>query len=169
MICDLIDLFVYSLPKTRRYQHTAGLNISGSFLLGAIYAMPTIDVGKLNQLQSSVGNKSCERFQGLSPRAKLMLGVGYVVSLCHFVGHVCVFSLREALMTYLSLSIICAACSYFMFSTLNQLLWQVSAARLRTFESILFRRCKISDYFLSVLNFEASLHSVHFLSMLSRG
>jgi len=53
--------------------HTAGLNISGSFLLGVISAMPTVDVDKINQFQS---NKPFERFQGLSPRAKLMLGVG---------------------------------------------------------------------------------------------
>jgi len=54
-------------------RHTAGLNISGSFLLGAISAMPTVDVDKINQFQS---NKPFERFQGLSPRIKLMLGVG---------------------------------------------------------------------------------------------
>ena len=41
--------------------------------------MPTVDVDKVNQLQSGVANKPWERFQGLTPRAKLMLGVGYVV------------------------------------------------------------------------------------------
>jgi len=61
--------------------HTAGLNISGSFLLGAIYAMPTVDVDKINQIQS---NKPWERFQGLSPRAKLMLGVGFCGSFTTF-------------------------------------------------------------------------------------
>lgn len=64
--------------------HTAGLNISGSFLLGAIYAMPTVDVDKVNQLQSGVANKPWERFQGLTPRAKLMLGVGFCGSFTTF-------------------------------------------------------------------------------------
>ena len=58
-------------------QHTAGLNISGSFLLGVIYAMPTVDVNKVNQIQSGMAKNPLERFQGLTPRAKLMLGVGY--------------------------------------------------------------------------------------------
>mmetsp|Transcript_1954 Transcript_1954/g.4574 ORF Transcript_1954/g.4574 Transcript_1954/m.4574 type:complete len:109 (-) Transcript_1954:783-1109(-) len=57
--------------------HTAGLNISGSFLLGVIYAMPTVDVNKVNQIQSGMAKNPLERFQGLTPRAKLMLGVGY--------------------------------------------------------------------------------------------
>lgn len=61
--------------------HTTGLNISGSFLLGAIYAMPTVDVNKINQVQSSISTNRFERFQGLTPRAKLMLGVGCVRSL----------------------------------------------------------------------------------------
>mmetsp|Transcript_22226 Transcript_22226/g.24767 ORF Transcript_22226/g.24767 Transcript_22226/m.24767 type:complete len:152 (+) Transcript_22226:30-485(+) len=61
--------------------HTAGLNISGSFLLGVISAMPTVDVDKINQFQY---NKPFERFQGLSPRAKLMLGVGFCGSFTTF-------------------------------------------------------------------------------------
>lgn len=64
--------------------HTAGLNISGSFLLGAIYAMPTVDANKVNQLQSGIATKPWERFQGLSPRAKLMLGVGFCGSFTTF-------------------------------------------------------------------------------------
>jgi len=64
--------------------HTAGLNISGSFLLGAIYAMPTVDVNKVNQLQSSIATKPWEKFQGLTPRAKLMLGVGFCGSFTTF-------------------------------------------------------------------------------------
>lgn len=43
--------------------------------------MPTIDVDKINQIQS---NKPWERFQGLSPRAKLMLGVGFCGSFTTF-------------------------------------------------------------------------------------
>lgn len=42
-----------------------------------IYAMPTVDVNKVNQIQSSIAKNPLERFQGLTPRAKLMLGVGY--------------------------------------------------------------------------------------------
>ena len=57
--------------------HTAGLNITGSFLLGAIYATPTANVDKINQLQHT-------RFQGLSPRLKLALGVGFCGSYTTF-------------------------------------------------------------------------------------
>jgi len=57
--------------------HTTGLNISGSFLLGVIYAMPTVDVNKVNQIHTGVATNPFERFQGLTPRTKLMLGVGY--------------------------------------------------------------------------------------------
>jgi len=64
--------------------HTAGLNISGSFLLGALYAMPSADVAKVNQLQSTLATKQMERFQGISPRAKLMLGVGFCGSFTTF-------------------------------------------------------------------------------------
>mmetsp|Transcript_9697 Transcript_9697/g.23723 ORF Transcript_9697/g.23723 Transcript_9697/m.23723 type:complete len:122 (+) Transcript_9697:162-527(+) len=74
--------------------HTAGLNISGSFLLGAIYALPTIDVGKINQVQHGVSNNPWEKFQGLTPRAKLMLGVGYVESLPFFYGHKLLLSFK---------------------------------------------------------------------------
>lgn len=63
--------------------HTAGLNISGSFLLGAIYAMPTVDVTKINQLHG-ISTNQWERFQGLTPRAKLMLGVGFCGSFTTF-------------------------------------------------------------------------------------
>ena len=62
--------------QNRKYlRHTAGLNISGSFLLGVLSAMPTVDIDKINQFQSNK-QKPFERLQGLSPRAKLMLGVG---------------------------------------------------------------------------------------------
>ncbi len=46
-------------------------------MLGVIYAMPTVDVNKANQIQTGVASNALERFQGLTPRAKLMLGVGY--------------------------------------------------------------------------------------------
>mmetsp|Transcript_24827 Transcript_24827/g.68427 ORF Transcript_24827/g.68427 Transcript_24827/m.68427 type:complete len:160 (-) Transcript_24827:362-841(-) len=64
--------------------HTAGLNISGSFLLGAIYGMPTVDVNKINRIQSGMLKNPWERFQGLTPRAKLMLGVGFCGSFTTF-------------------------------------------------------------------------------------
>mmetsp|Transcript_25564 Transcript_25564/g.54572 ORF Transcript_25564/g.54572 Transcript_25564/m.54572 type:complete len:160 (-) Transcript_25564:717-1196(-) len=64
--------------------HTAGLNVSGSFLLGVIYAMPAVDTNKINQLQSGVAGKPLDRFQGLTPRAKLMLGVGFCGSFTTF-------------------------------------------------------------------------------------
>jgi len=64
--------------------HTAGLNISGSFLLGMIYAMPSVDVDKINRLQTGITNKRLEQFQGLTPRAKLMLGVGFCGSFTTF-------------------------------------------------------------------------------------
>eukprot|EP00536_Pseudo-nitzschia_multiseries_P005985 jgi/Psemu1/192044/e_gw1.122.65.1 len=65
-------------------QHTAGLNISGSFLLGVIYGMPTIDVDKVNRIQSGMVKNPWERFQVLTPRAKLMLGVGFCGSFTTF-------------------------------------------------------------------------------------
>lgn len=64
--------------------HTAGLNVSGSFLLGVIYGMPTVHVDKVNRIHSGVVKKPWERFQGLTPRAKLMLGVGFCGSFTTF-------------------------------------------------------------------------------------
>jgi len=70
--------------QNRKYlRHTAGLNISGSFLLGVLSAMPTVDIDKINQFQSNK-QKPFERLQGLSPRAKLMLGVGFCGSFTTF-------------------------------------------------------------------------------------
>jgi len=64
--------------------HTAGLNISGSFLLGVIYTMPTVDTSKVNRIQSDIASKPWDKLQGLSPRAKLMLGVGFCGSFTTF-------------------------------------------------------------------------------------
>jgi hypothetical protein len=57
--------------------HTAGINVAGSFLLGGIAATPSIDVRKVNGSQSSSSNRFLPTsFQGMSPRTKLMMGVG---------------------------------------------------------------------------------------------
>jgi len=76
-----LTLILFFVKSKILLRHTAGLNISGSFLLGVISAMPTVDVDKINQFQY---NKPFERFQGLSPRAKLMLGVGFCGSFTTF-------------------------------------------------------------------------------------
>jgi len=110
--------------------HTAGLNVSGSFLLGVIYAMPAVDTNKINQLQSGVAGKPLDRFQGLTPRAKLMLGVGYVVQLLSLVFVGCLLILLSVNIshntTFISLSLLD---NYFItFSGLTsyeKLLWQL--------------------------------------------
>lgn len=59
--------------------HTAGINIGGSFLLGGISAIPSVDVKRVN---GSPAKKSL--FQGLSPRTRLMMGVGFCGSFTTF-------------------------------------------------------------------------------------
>mmetsp|Transcript_61274 Transcript_61274/g.149990 ORF Transcript_61274/g.149990 Transcript_61274/m.149990 type:complete len:162 (+) Transcript_61274:24-509(+) len=68
--------------------HTAGINVGGSFLLGGISGAPT--VAKVNG-SSAVPRSSAastsplfQNFQGLSPRAKLMMGVGFCGSFTTF-------------------------------------------------------------------------------------
>jgi hypothetical protein len=62
--------------------HTAGINVAGSFLLGGITATPSIDVRKVNGPAVTTALPTTgllpPTLQGLSPRAKLMMGVGYV-------------------------------------------------------------------------------------------
>jgi hypothetical protein len=69
--------------------HTAGINVAGSFLLGGISATPTINVAKVNSHlpptndgASATTKALRQKFQGLSPRTKLMMGVGYVIYKC---------------------------------------------------------------------------------------
>eukprot|EP00934_Nitzschia_sp_Nitz4_P006954 Nitzschia sp. Nitz4//scaffold113_size70149//39429//39920//NITZ4_005953-RA/size70149-processed-gene-0.74-mRNA-1//-1//CDS//3329533350//6944//frame0 len=70
--------------------HTAGINIGGSFLLGCIAATPTVDSKAINQAtqvslqKASTNYPSPAMFSGLSPRAKLMLGVGFCGSFTTF-------------------------------------------------------------------------------------
>jgi hypothetical protein len=70
--------FIASDPK--RYGkltgwHTAGINVAGSFLLGGISASPTVNISKVNA-QGAQPKRAWQGLQGLSPRTKLMLGVG---------------------------------------------------------------------------------------------
>ena len=60
--------------------HTAGINVGGSFLLGGISAAPTV-TANINGSSRKVGSGATAGssplfFHGLSPRAKLMMGVG---------------------------------------------------------------------------------------------
>lgn len=61
--------------------HTAGINVAGSFLLGGISATPSsIDVRKVNGMASPSSSRRSRlppQLQGgMSPRTKLMMGVG---------------------------------------------------------------------------------------------
>jgi CrcB protein len=58
--------------------HTAGINIGGSFLLGGISASPVVT--KPFSLKPPFSTK----LEGLSPRTKLMLGVGFCGSYTTF-------------------------------------------------------------------------------------
>jgi hypothetical protein len=68
--------------------HTAGINVAGSLLLGGIAATPSIDVRKVNGPVATAATAAATTsaptgflppsLYGLSPRAKLMMGVGYV-------------------------------------------------------------------------------------------
>jgi hypothetical protein len=58
--------------------HTAGINVAGSFVLGGISAVParvgpSVDVSKVNGQPLGAWK---QKFQSMSPRTKLMMGVG---------------------------------------------------------------------------------------------
>ena len=64
--------------------HTAGINIGGSFLLGGITSAPVINAQKVNGMPQKVAPQRSPMFQGLSPRTKLMMGVGFCGSYTTF-------------------------------------------------------------------------------------
>lgn len=57
--------------------HTAGINIAGSFALGSLAGTPTFTSPKTDAVTT-------QKFSGLSPRAKLMMGVGFCGSFTTF-------------------------------------------------------------------------------------
>jgi fluoride exporter len=63
--------------------HTAGINIGGSFLLGGIAGTPTMSGNSTNGLLRSHWPQFSWK-DGLSPRAKLMMGVGFCGSFTTF-------------------------------------------------------------------------------------
>lgn len=76
--------------------HTAGINVGGSFLLGGIAGSPVLNTPPLPPPPVSprttnvvtpnrfFASKQFQKFQGLSPRTKLMLGVGFCGSFTTF-------------------------------------------------------------------------------------
>jgi CrcB protein len=65
--------------------HTSGINIGGSFLLGGIAASPVVHSPSLTvaPTAASAAKKQLEGF-GLTPRQKLMFGVGFCGSFTTF-------------------------------------------------------------------------------------
>jgi fluoride ion exporter CrcB/FEX len=69
--------------------HTAGINIAGSFLLGGVSAAPVASMNKAatsaKPSASSLAKvKQPAWMQGMSPRTKLMMGVGFCGSFTTF-------------------------------------------------------------------------------------
>lgn len=65
--------------------HTAGINVGGSFLLGCITAAPSANVKAINEsTKAELSNPTRQIFAGLSPRTRLMLGVGFCGSFTTF-------------------------------------------------------------------------------------
>ena len=83
----LVHSHIHTLGKLTGW-HTAVLNISGSFLLGAVYAVPTIDTTKNSTTNTKITSQYPSWInlirdpwgriqQGITPRTKLMWGVGF--------------------------------------------------------------------------------------------
>lgn len=71
--------------------HTAGINIAGSFALGSLAGIPTFTTATTTTSSSSttatVSKKTPQllnQLQGISPRTKLLLGVGFCGSFTTF-------------------------------------------------------------------------------------
>ena len=71
--------------------HTAGINIGGSFLLGSIAASPVASsvnkpppIAPMARNLATPPRRPFAEFQGLSPRTKLMMGVGFCGSYTTF-------------------------------------------------------------------------------------
>jgi len=67
--------------------HTAGINIAGSFVLGGLAGTPTFSrppATATAAISPSTSISKAPSLQGLSPRAKLMLGVGFCGSFTTF-------------------------------------------------------------------------------------
>mmetsp|Transcript_8253 Transcript_8253/g.23747 ORF Transcript_8253/g.23747 Transcript_8253/m.23747 type:complete len:164 (-) Transcript_8253:357-848(-) len=70
--------------------HTAGINMGGSFLLGGITASPVVNGPSPTVAATAKSAAASPRrllpasFQGLSPRTKLMMGVGFCGSYTTF-------------------------------------------------------------------------------------
>ena len=87
------SLFIHTHTQTHALGkltgwHTAVLNISGSFLLGAVYAVPTIETKTHSTTNTKITSQHPSWMnlirdpwgriqQGITPRTKLMWGVGF--------------------------------------------------------------------------------------------
>lgn len=59
--------------------HTAGINVLGSFVLGGVFGSPLVD----SSISATVPSKQSIT-QGLTPRMKLLIGVGFCGSFTTF-------------------------------------------------------------------------------------
>lgn len=58
--------------------HTAGINVLGSFVLGGVFGTPLIDTNALGSTTTTSAKTPAKNgLSGLTPRMKLLLGVGF--------------------------------------------------------------------------------------------